>query len=692
VVAEVPYQAAWAESGHNDVTSAAFRRWDTAQPAEIPVACARCHSSLGFQDYLGADGSPAGAVEAAVPANQAAGITCTACHNAAASALSIVKLPYTVVGTDGNMLQKEISGVGSEAACLVCHQGRTAMSHVEDLIELFGVQDEDAVVAPVPDAQGKPVSFSLVNIHYGAAAATQYGTQAKSGYEYPGKLYDARYEHTQGYDTCTGCHDAHSLEPKYTDCASCHGAQANTLQGMRAIRQVSSTQDYDGDGDVIEGMHGEISGMQAHLLAALQDYARTVAGKGLVYDAAAYPYFFADADGDGAADQDASGSLLAYDSFTARLMKAAYNYHFSQVDPGAYAHGGKYMVELLYDSLEDLNLRLGTLDLSALHRQDAGHFAGNTEAFRHWDEMGAVVPRDCSRCHTAEGLPQYLENGITIGIPASNGFACTTCHTAAGAPERRALTGVTFPSGKTASFSALDEDGKPLPNDANLCLVCHQGSASKNTLEAAIALANPADEDSEAQEGKRLSFTSAHYSGAGAVLFGSQVQGAYEYPYREYAGAHPHVEQGLTCSSCHEVHALSAKTELCTGCHERANSPEEVRLPNDTRDYDGDRNAAEGMLGEIETLSAALMDEMRSYAAVTLGDTLAYNPLVPPYFFGSDGKSFSHWSPRLLKAAYNYQFVQNDPAAYVHNHIYAIQILIDSIEDLGGSIERYNRP
>ena len=692
VVAEVPYQQAWAESGHNDQAAPAFRRWDTAQPAEIPVTCARCHTSQGFQDFLGADGSAKGVVDAAVPASQVSGIACAACHNSPAAALTSVKFPYTVVGAGGNLLQKEIGVLGGEAVCLHCHQGRTAMSHVEDLIKQFGVQDEDAVVAPVTDAQGKPLSFSLVNIHYGAAAAAQYGTQAKGGFEYPGKLYDARYEHTAGHDTCTGCHDAHSLEPKYADCALCHGAQAGTLQGLRAIRQVSSTQDYDGDGDMSEGMSGEVLGMQERLLEAIQEYAVSVADKGIVYDAETYPYFLSDLNGDGAADQDDSGAPLVYDAFTARLMKAAYNYHFSRLDPGAYVHGGKYMVQLLYDSIEDINLRLGTLDMTAMHRQDAGHFAGNTEAFRHWDEMGGVVPSECSRCHTAEGLPQYLENDFTIGIPASSGFACTTCHTGTETHERHVIRGVTFPSGKTATFSVLDFEGKPLSNDANLCLVCHQGSSSKSTLDAAILLANPADEDSEAQEGKRLSFTSFHYSGAGAVLFGSQVQGAYEYPDRQYAGAHPHVMEGITCSTCHEVHALTAKTGLCAGCHIGDQAPADIRLPDDTRDYDGDSNATEGMLGEIQTLSTALLDEMEDYAVISLGDTLSYNPTIPPYFFGSDGKGFSRWSPRLLKAAYNYQFVQNDPGVYAHNHTYAIQILIDSIEDLGGSIDRYNRP
>ena len=92
----------------------------------------------------------------------------------------------------------------------------------------------------------------------------------------------------------------------------------------------------------------------------------------------AYPYFFDDAG-------------ERYGSWTPRLAKAAYNYQASLKDPGRYAHGGKYTIQLLYDSIEDLNKAIATpVDLSAASRIDHGHFAGSEEAFRHWDEDGAV--------------------------------------------------------------------------------------------------------------------------------------------------------------------------------------------------------------------------------------------------------------------------------------------------------------
>jgi hypothetical protein len=33
-------------------------------------------------------------------------------------------------------------------------------------------------------------------------------------------------------------------------------------------------------------------------------------------------------------------------------MKAAYNYQYYQKDPGAFAHNAKYVMQVLYDSIE----------------------------------------------------------------------------------------------------------------------------------------------------------------------------------------------------------------------------------------------------------------------------------------------------------------------------------------------------
>src|SRR5690349_3632581 len=38
-------------SGHANDKAEAFHHWDSASPAEVPVACAKCHTSAGFKEF-----------------------------------------------------------------------------------------------------------------------------------------------------------------------------------------------------------------------------------------------------------------------------------------------------------------------------------------------------------------------------------------------------------------------------------------------------------------------------------------------------------------------------------------------------------------------------------------------------------------------------------------------------------------
>ena len=53
---------------------------------------------------------------------------------------------------------------------------------------------------------------------------------------------------------------------------------------------------------------------------------------------------------------------------------------------------------------------------------------------------------------------------------------------------------------------------------------------------------------------------------------------------------------------------------------------------------------------------------------------------------------YNAFTPKLMKAGFNYRYVHNDPGAFVHNPKYVMQFLIDSIEDLGGDVKAFNRP
>jgi hypothetical protein len=635
-----PFEDLWASSGHADAEAEAFVHWDAE--GEIPASCANCHSSTGFQDFVGADGSAKFVTDANHPIGTT--INCVACHNQATLTLDTVIFPSGA----------EITGLGPEAVCMQCHQGRASTDTLNAAVE-----------GTDPDTVNPDLGF--VNIHYFAAAATQYAGQARGGYQYEGKVYDARFAHVDGYDTCVGCHNSHSLELKLDECQACH-TDVTTVEDLKNVRMAGSLVDYDGDGNMEEGIYYEIAGLQEILLGAIQAYAADTAGTPITYDASAYPYFMTE-----------GGERYA--SWTPRLLEAAYNYQTSIKDPGSFAHGGKYIIQLLYDSIQDLNPEL----VAGLRRIDHGHFAGSEEAFRHWDAEGEV-PASCATCHSAEGLPFQLENGVQIAQEISNGFKCSTCHSDVSTFALYEVGGVEFPSGATI------DSGSP---QTNLCINCHQGRSSTASVNQAVAGLGP-DEVAE------LRFINVHYFAAGATLFGNEVQGAYQYDGQEYLGRNEHVQGFQNCTDCHNTHELTVKVESCSACHPMVESEADVtKIRIDPTDYDGDGNTEEGIAGEVQTMADALYAAMQTYAADTAGTPILYNGNMYPYFFADangngtvdeDEGSYSTWTPTLLKAAYNYQYVQKDPGAFAHNAKYVMQFLYDGISDLGGDVSAMTRP
>lgn len=319
---------AWAASPHADPTAEAFRHWDAeAELRAVPESCAQCHSGVGFLDYIGADGSEAGVVNAPAPLGGLIG--CETCHNDAAMSLQTVTFPSGEI----------VGDLGNSAMCAVCHQGRTSTDSVREAV----AGAEDDVV------QG---DLTFLNIHYRAAAATLMGGLVRGGYQYEGHDYAGRFEHPAPANTCTGCHSPHSLEVAVDSCATCH-------QGVDDPRAIRMTQaDIDGDGDTSEGLASVIDSLHGRLDEAIRAYAAEVVGAPIVYASESYPYFFADTDADGTAGEDEAAYPNRYQSWTPRLLKAAYNYQFVAKDPGGYAHNPHYTLQLLIDSLDSLAERV----------------------------------------------------------------------------------------------------------------------------------------------------------------------------------------------------------------------------------------------------------------------------------------------------------------------------------------------
>ena len=657
----IPFYDEWVSSPHNDTEGEAFNHWNEEDPAEVPTDCAKCHSTPGYIDHLGADGSAAGVVDVAAPIGTT--VQCVACHNEVTLDKTSVVFPSGI----------EVMNLGDEARCMECHQGRASTVSVDQRIA-------DAGLTERLDTVSEDMGFT--NIHYYAAAATQYGTLAKGGYEYGGLSYDAKFDHVDSFNTCIECHDMHTLQVNLEDCQACH-TDVETAEDLVNIRMAGSLVDYDGDGDMEEGVYYEIEGLRDLLYGAMQAYSMEVGGKMIAYNELAYPYFFIDTDADGTLSESETDR---FDAWTGRLAKAAYNFQVSKKDPGRYAHGGKYIIQLLYDSITDLNTAIDTpVDLAAANRIDHGHFAGSEEAFRHWDgeEDGGIVPGSCAKCHSATGQPEFITEGVVTSQPASNGLNCGTCHNDVQNFTLYEVPSVRFPSGATVTFGERD-------SAANMCLNCHQGRESTVSVNRLIGDA-PGDEVTEG-----LRFLNIHYFAAGATLFGTEVKGAYEFEGQEYTGFNEHVGTFNSCTECHDTHALEIVIEDCGECHEGADSLEGLRTIRMTDvDYDGDGDVTEGVYGEIDTMREKLYAAIQAYALEVTGTAILYDSHAYPYWFAdTDGNGrvnddeggFSTWTPNLLRAAYNYQDSTKDPGGFAHNSSYVLQILYDSIAAVNGDL------
>ncbi len=203
------------------------------------------------------------------------------------------------------------------------------------------------------DADTPSDKLTFRNIHYFAAGATLFGSEAQGVYQYAGKEYVGKFEHIPNYQACSDCHDAHKLTVEEGACRACH-----QVEDVTQIRLEDPKVDYDGDGDVDEGIKGEIDTLAEILYQAIRAYGKEVAGSPIAYSPTAYPYFFVDTNEDGVASPDEAVFPNRYVSWTPRMLQAAYNYQYVQKDPGGYVHNGKYILQVLYDSIVDLSSKV----------------------------------------------------------------------------------------------------------------------------------------------------------------------------------------------------------------------------------------------------------------------------------------------------------------------------------------------
>ncbi len=306
------------------------------------------------------------------------------------------------------------------------------------------------------------------------------------------------------------------------------------------------------------------------------------------------------------------------------------------------------------------------------------HADFTAEAFRHWDTEGEI-PGTCAVCHSTTGVVDYLgasqemASVIPHTVPIGTTIECAACHN----ENAAALDSVLFPSGQNIST----------PNASAICTVCHQGRTSMDQVDANVAGIG----DDEVSPD--IPFVNIHYAAAASTQLGNVVRGGYQYDGRSYAGPFGHVAGMETCVSCHGPHDTQVQLESCTTCHAGATNFRAIRTTQ--LDILVDGNTSAGIASVIHQLHSQLEVAIMAYATEVGGGEIAYSEASFPYFFndlnGNNSadpdeaifpNAYKSWTPRLLRAAYNYQFVAKDRGAFAHNPHYVLQLLIDSIENL----------
>lgn len=306
----------------------------------------------------------------------------------------------------------------------------------------------------------------------------------------------------------------------------------------------------------------------------------------------------------------------------------------------------------------------------------SGHSNIHSQAFAYWNDAGSIPPV-CATCHSGAGFRAlYGLDGSAPGLPQSpmpvGGVVdCDTCHH----PGLPAITEIRLPSGNHHPVGGVEA----------ACMTCHQGRGS------GVAIDRAAGAGAEDEVNPQLGFINPHYAIAAASLLGGAGALGYQYPGKDYQQRFFHARPVSTCTGCHEPHELTVAEATCTSCHQTGN-PRAIRISRQS--FDGSGNLDQGIHTDIIVNRARLFALLTKYANEVSGTPILYDGSRHPYFYSDhnadglpdqkDGAAvpYSSWTPRLLKAAYNWKFTGADAGIHVHNPHYALQLIFDSAEDI----------
>ncbi len=375
------------------------------------------------------------------------------------------------------------------------------------------------------------------------------------------------------------------------------------------------------------------------------------------------------------------------------------------------------------------------------------------EAFVHynWTQTTGTGNRaTCEKCHTATGAANYMSNPAAY-VPANNDFSHISGWTAAAGANGKELlycwgchsdsqTGALRNPGAVVADYKFQGATAVYPDRqaSNICLTCHIGQASGNSITDLTAAGN---------DFTNVGFVNSHYMAAGALMY---VKGGYTnfVPATTAAGTISY-GQSLTSDADQTVDVNGAASAgKLTSTHRKLGadytihdahwmpSSEYLALydnskgPCVTCHYAGGdhtlklgQNAIDAVCSQChEVTDPASLEEFLEVegsapfeAAIDLALTelaanynITYNQSSYPYFYdvSAANGAVKNWTrsnflatplsaadaEKLMGACFNINLLKRDPAAYAHARTYARRLLFDTIDFLDDGIIDQSTP
>lgn len=369
----------------------------------------------------------------------------------------------------------------------------------------------------------------------------------------------------------------------------------------------------------------------------------------------------------------------------------------------------------------------------------SGHGNVNAPAFEDEDFK---TNKSCIRCHTSTGYSNFLANNWTTPFPAATwGVAgdkgrevltCRTCH-----------IDYSFKVKPAPAFVAPYNSSKsprvfPDVGESNLCLACHSGRESEDSIAAFKNFSNASFKNSHYKAGAALMYMAAGFRNFTSLdtVINSSTPTTYRktlYPDNTtvptygitggVSSTHRKLGTRLINGDSHNaaffVYGTADANGPCVTCHLNVNG--KTRRVGTGHTWSIDANAFDQLCvkchneeGGIPLTGANFQTIFLEEQAVGFVDALGliaylletnykikYNPGAHPYFYDLQkdptGKTaVKDWTrskmfggnfdqvlgKRLMGAAFNLNLLKKDAAAYVHGRTFARRLIFDTIDYL----------